>query len=169
MEYLDYYPEEKNNLIPLLNQLEDSSNIFDRKTRPAHITTSAIVIENNHLLTIFHPFFKKWFQPGGHLEIGETPLEASMRELLEETGLHSSIHFWHDRYQFPFDIDVQFIPANTEKGELEHIHYDFRYLLKIKERTLSSLQHDHEIAWINCSTLEEENLIRLHKKILLPQ
>jgi hypothetical protein len=54
--YLDVYPQEKNNINILLDQLSCSSNLLDRKTVPGHITASAIVIEDGKLLMIFHPF-----------------------------------------------------------------------------------------------------------------
>jgi 8-oxo-dGTP diphosphatase len=34
----------------------------------------------------FHNTRKSWETPGGHVETGETPLDAAMRELNEETG-----------------------------------------------------------------------------------
>jgi 8-oxo-dGTP pyrophosphatase MutT (NUDIX family) len=39
------------------------------------------------VLVIFHRRLGTWLPIGGELEQGETPLEAAMRELREETGL----------------------------------------------------------------------------------
>ena len=39
------------------------------------------------VLVIHHRRLQTWLPVGGELEIGETPLEAAMRELREETGL----------------------------------------------------------------------------------
>jgi 8-oxo-dGTP diphosphatase len=39
------------------------------------------------VLVIFHRRLKTWLPLGGELEAGETPLEAAVRELREESGL----------------------------------------------------------------------------------
>lgn len=79
---------------------------------------------------IFHPYLQKWLQPGGHIEAEETPAEACIREVLEETGLQTRLHPWHENNSQPFDINIHTIPANPKKQEPQHLHYDFRYLLQ---------------------------------------
>lgn len=41
---------------------------------------------NDKWVLCFHKRRQKWECPGGHVEIGESPLKAAKRELYEETG-----------------------------------------------------------------------------------
>ena len=53
---------------------------------------SAFVLNHeNKILLIWHKKFNKYIQPGGHLNEGEEPYEAAIREVLEETHIHINI------------------------------------------------------------------------------
>lgn len=43
---------------------------------------------DRHLLLVFDRFRRQWELPGGRIDPGETPLQAAVRELHEESGLH---------------------------------------------------------------------------------
>lgn len=163
--YLDYFPSEREQLIPLLDHIEsaDRQTLFDRKNTPGHITASGIVLRGESLLMVRHPVLEKWLQPGGHVEAGETPIVAAKREVLEETGLTSSVHPWHHANRFPIDIDVHEIPKNGKKLEPTHLHFDFRYLLNTGPQ--AGMDGEHPASWFQISDLCEPNLIRLVKKI----
>lgn len=49
--------------------------------------TGGYLVRNNKALFVHHNKFDKWTPPGGHIEEGETPEEALIREFEEETGL----------------------------------------------------------------------------------
>ena len=100
-----------------MDQLALNTNPFDRHTLPGHVTASGIMVVKRKLLMIFHPFIKKWLQPGGHVEADETPVEAAHRELFEETGINGRLHEWHAKNLMPIDINVHVIPANPAKGD----------------------------------------------------
>lgn len=53
------------------------------------LTTSIIVLHpiEPRILLVRHPRYGAWMFPGGHVEIGETPHVAALREVEEEVGL----------------------------------------------------------------------------------
>jgi 8-oxo-dGTP diphosphatase len=72
--------------------------------------------EGGRVLFVEHPE-RGWEIPGGHLEHGETPEEAMLRELKEETGLEGKVLDWNKTY-YP-------------KGWVAHVEVD----------------STHEVAW----------------------
>lgn len=97
------------------DRLEDP---FDRIADPVHVTGSAIVVGSQGVLLHRHKRLGVWMQPGGHLEPGESPWEAALRETREETGLPVREPVEGERL---IHLDAHRAGA--------HVHLDLRYLL----------------------------------------
>lgn len=50
-------------------------------------TVATFVVHRGRVLLLFHPKMGLWLPPGGHVEAGELPDDAAVREVLEETGV----------------------------------------------------------------------------------
>ncbi len=101
---------------------------FDRAIPQGHLTASALVLtaDGQRVLLLFHAKLRRWLQPGGHAEAGETQGEAiALREALEETGVPGLL--LHPDAPRPLDVDVHDIPARGD--EPAHEHLDLRYLV----------------------------------------
>jgi 8-oxo-dGTP pyrophosphatase MutT (NUDIX family) len=70
-----------------LRFLETAPRPFDRHADRRHVTASAIVIGRRGTVLHVHRRSGLWLQPGGHVELGELPADAALRETEEETGL----------------------------------------------------------------------------------
>ena len=56
-----------------------------------HFTATGYVTHWGRVLLHWHPKVKAMLPPGGHIEAGEDPVEAALREIREETGLEAEV------------------------------------------------------------------------------
>lgn len=93
---------------------------LDELADPTHVTGSAIVLDAaGRILLHRHKRLGRWLQPGGHLDPGEHPGSAAVRETLEETGLVAA---------HPADRP-RLLHVDVHEGPRGHLHLDLRYLL----------------------------------------
>ena len=104
-----------------LRLLDAPQDPFLRSTLPAHITGSALVLDVRHRVVLLHRHRRLgiWLQPGGHVEPGEAPEVAALREALEETGTAVA---------HPADGPLV-VHVDEHPGPDGHVHLDLRYLL----------------------------------------
>jgi len=140
---------------------------FGKLCATGHITASAWIVDHREqsVLLTHHAKLNKWFQLGGHTEIGETIYEAAMREATEESGIK---HLQYVNRNI-FDIDVHVIPEIL--GTPEHIHYDIRFLfIADSHEPLIVSSESHDVKWIPIKEInnytESESILRMVRKIL---
>lgn len=108
-----------------------------------------------------------WSLPKGHLEAGETPEDAAVREVLEETGIHGSILASLGTIDFWFMADNQRIHKT--------VHH---YLLEALDDVLSDADAEvAEVAWVPLDEVadrlryaDERRLVaRVHEALADPE
>jgi 8-oxo-dGTP pyrophosphatase MutT (NUDIX family) len=155
------FPEVFNSIFSdRVHSILNYENPCDRLNTLGHITASGLVVDNKKVLLIFHPFIKRWFQPGGHIDDGESPADAAIREVYEETGL---VCVLDSEDPEPIDIDVHEIPQNPMKGEDAHLHIDLLYCLRVSRQEKSA--EDIACAWIPFDQIESNRIKRALAKL----
>lgn len=109
--------------VRFLAELDRLTRPFDRECDPVHVTASAVVAGTRGTVLHRHRRLGRWLQPGGHVDAGESPAQAAMRESREETGLDVAHPGGRPRL---LHLDVH--PAG------DHVHLDLRFLLLAPDR-----------------------------------
>ncbi|MFI5046541.1 MAG: NUDIX hydrolase [Acidimicrobiia bacterium] len=110
---------EEASIARILRELDRLEAPFDERADPTHVTGSAIVVGRLGVLLLVHRRLGFWMQPGGHLEAGEEPADAALRETREETGIEVA----HPR------SGPRFVHADVHVAAAGHTHLDLRFLV----------------------------------------
>ena len=122
----------------MLVELERLDRPFDRAADLTHVTASAIVVGDRGVVLHRHRRLLRWMQPGGHLDPGETPAEAVIRECVEETGLEVA----HPT------SGPRMIHVDVHLAALNHVHLDLRYLVGAPdEQPVPGPGESPDVAW----------------------
>ncbi len=88
----------------------------------------------------YHIKADDWIPPGGHIEPGETPSDAVVREIKEELG----VEITKDKIR-PFTLSVKQI-NNPDRGCMAH--YDVWHLVMMEEQPFDYLKSEyHDAGW----------------------
>ena len=98
-----------------------------RATPVREFTVAVFVVHEGRVLLLFHPKLGMWLPPGGHIEPGELPDDAAVREVFEETGVRARLV--GDRglpVEYPRQLAV---PAGIQLEDIApgHQHIDLVY------------------------------------------
>ncbi|HET7435348.1 MAG TPA: NUDIX domain-containing protein [Thermoanaerobaculia bacterium] len=136
---------EEEHVRAMVNLLTNGPDAFSRgHFAPGHFTAGCFILDDaNRLLLHHHRRLDRWLQMGGHVEAGEWPEEAALREGREESGL-GDLRIVGGI----FDLDVHTIPAG--KGEPDHDHFDVRYLARTASPESITIDESESkaLAWI---------------------
>jgi len=121
VERLPLDDAERDSIDTFLHHYDRLSDPFDQLVDPIHVTGSAIVVGPRGVVLLKHRRLGIWLQPGGHVDPGETPWAAALREASEETGLD---------VRFAGPVDEGGVPAlvhvDVHAGGRGHTHLDLR-------------------------------------------
>jgi 8-oxo-dGTP pyrophosphatase MutT (NUDIX family)/GNAT superfamily N-acetyltransferase len=110
---------ERTSIEAFVQQVDQLERPFDETASKVHVTASAIVVGSRGVVLHKHKRLGIWLQPGGHIDAGETPWQAAVRETREETGL-------------PVDDFAEPPPlahVDVHPGPKGHTHLDLRYVV----------------------------------------
>jgi 8-oxo-dGTP pyrophosphatase MutT (NUDIX family) len=125
--YLERYPDEAAALSEPMQLLTQGGDFASRRNYQMHVTVGALLVRGDaEVLLVDHCAYGILLQPGGHIEPADTSLiEASVRELTEETGVDAdNIRLASES---PAYIEYGSVPARPEKGEPAHFHLDIGF------------------------------------------
>ena len=101
-----------------LDRLTWPGDLFDAEHNDHHVTASSFVVSSRGVILHRHRRLGIWVQPGGHVDRGERPEDAALRETIEETGLAA-------RRLNPIEL----FHVDVHPGPRSHTHYDLRYVV----------------------------------------
>lgn len=139
---------ESDSVAAFLDALDRLAEPLSKQTDPVHVTGSGIVVGPRGVVLLKHKRLKIWLQPGGHVDPGETPWDAALRESHEETGLD---------VEFAEVVDAAGVPplvhVDVHAGGRGHTHLDMRYLVDGGDADPAPpVDESQEVSWFDWDT-----------------
>jgi 8-oxo-dGTP pyrophosphatase MutT (NUDIX family) len=90
-----------------------------------HMTVSGFVVHEGRVALHWHRKLQMWLPAGGHIEEGEDPVQALLREVREEFGVEGEIVSMTPRVQkqvIPPYVILDCWPA-PDHGHVDHVYF----------------------------------------------
>jgi 8-oxo-dGTP pyrophosphatase MutT (NUDIX family) len=117
----------------ILVELDRLERPFDEHADPVHVTASAVVVGPRGVVLHRHKRLGLWLQPGGHIDPGETPEAAALREVHEETGFACA--------------EPVFVHVDVHAGGRGHTHLDLRWLVRADGDPGPAEDESQDVRW----------------------
>ena len=126
-----------------------------------HFTVTGFLSHDGRTALHWHRL-KSWLPPGGHIETNENPIEAVLREIMEETGIRAEILNGYARFPFampdqlppPVNIGIYDLPNGDGGLSEHHQHIDFIYFAKpVSGQAINLPSDEHGWCWVTESEL----------------
>jgi len=97
-----------------------------------HFVVSGYIVFMGRVLLVAHRKLRKWLPPGGHIEERETPEDALIREISEETGIKVTILSECDTRGDDNGVLSLHMPRHLQVEDIDnnHQHIDLIYFCK---------------------------------------
>jgi 8-oxo-dGTP pyrophosphatase MutT (NUDIX family) len=124
----------------------------------------AAIIQGENILMVLHQHDGRsyWTLPGGGVEVGETPQQAAVREVKEETGLDAKVSRYlfdepfgsHSCRCFLMHIDGTQEATLGYDPEQAHLEVQVRMLQGVAWHNLESMKNDCQVSEVFKHLLE---------------
>jgi 8-oxo-dGTP diphosphatase len=128
------------------------------------ICSSCVVISKGKTLLLLHKKLGVWLYPGGHVDPGEIPLEAAIRETREETGYRVKIIGKKKLGRIPYSLATEqpdplsILYEHVPYRDGKHMHFDMIYLAApVGKRGKVSEYESTKLRWVSEKELDSIN------------
>lgn len=121
--------------------------------------------KSKKILLVDHKKAGMWIAPGGHLDPGEGPQEAVLREVKEELGIE------HKGILKPFTLTITEILGEKERELTGYYHYEIWYPLEMDEQEFVWDKREfYEVRWVGLEEAlklsQDPNTVEIVKRLL---
>jgi 8-oxo-dGTP pyrophosphatase MutT (NUDIX family) len=143
-----------------------------------HLTVSGFVVHEGQTALHWHRKIRAWLPAGGHIELGEDPVEAVLREVREELSVEAEIVPLAPRVTYadgpgqlppPYTILLENVTGCGRTPDGKAVHIDLIYFCRLLSGFPgTSYDIENPIYWFDANALETGTAVRNGVEVAFP-